>query len=85
MTDLTEGSLTLTLTVTQFAPGGNFSREDYTDDNLWDATYNSVFSISVIGYASDENWDEKDHHGITVTIVGYTEDENWDNDKIENK
>ena len=85
LTDLTEGSLTLTLTVTQIAPGGNFSREDYTDDNLWDATYNSVFSISVIGYASDENWDEKDHHGITVTIVGYTEDENWDNDKIENK
>ena len=85
LTDLTEGSLTLTLTVTQIAPGGNFSREDYTDDNLWDATYNSVFSISVIGYAADENWDEKDHHGITVTIEGYTEDENWDNDNIENK
>lgn len=85
LTDLTEGSLTLTLTVTQIAPGGNFSREDYTDDNLWDATYNSVFSISVIGYATDENWDEKDHHGITVTIEGYTEDENWDNDNIENK
>lgn len=85
LTDLTEGSLTLTLTVTQIAPGGNFSREDYTDDNLWDATYNSVFSISVIGYAADENWDEKDHHGITVTIKGYSEDENWDNDNIENK
>ena len=78
LTDLTEGSLTLTLTVTQIAPGGNFSREDYTDDNLWDATYNSVFSISVIGYASDENWDEKKHHGITVTIDGYKADENWD-------
>ena len=78
LTDLTEGSLTLTLTVTQIAPGGNFSREDYTDDNLWDATYNSVFSISVIGYATDENWDEKEHHGITVTIEGYKADENWD-------
>ena len=78
LTDLTEGSLTLTLTVTQIAPGGYFSREDYTDDNLWDATYNSVFSISVIGYASDENWDEKKHHGITVTIDGYKADENWD-------
>lgn len=76
--DLTEGSLTLTLTVIQIAPGGNFSREDYTDDNLWDATYNSVFSISVIGYAADENWDEKNHHGITVTIEGYKGDENWD-------
>lgn len=78
LTDLTEGSLTLTFTVTQIAPGGNFSREDYTDDNLWDATYNSVFSISVIGYTTDENWDEKDHHGITVTIEGYKTDENWD-------
>lgn len=78
LTDLIEGSMTLTLTVTQVAPGGNFSREDYTDDNLWDATYNSVFTISVIGYASDENWDEKEHHGITVTIEGYKGDENWD-------
>ena len=78
LTDLTEGSLTLTLTVTQIAPGGNFSREDYTEDNLWDATYNSVFSISVLGYAADKNWDEKDHHGITVTIEGYKGDENWD-------
>ena len=78
LTDLTEGSMTLALTVTQVAPGGNFSREDYTEDNLWDATYNSVFTISVVGYASDENWDEKDHHGITVTIEGYKGDENWD-------
>ena len=78
LTDLKEGNLTLTLTVTQIAPGGNFSREDYTEDNLWDATYNSIFSISVIGYATDENWDEKDHHGITVTIEGYKDDENWD-------
>ena len=78
LTDLTDGSMTLALTVTQLAPGGNFSREDYTEDNLWDATYNSVFTISVIGYASDENWDEKEHHGITVTIEGYKGDENWD-------
>lgn len=78
LTDLTDGSMTLALTVTQLAPGGNFSREDYTEDNMWDATYNSVFTISVIGYASDENWDEKEHHGITVTIEGYKGDENWD-------
>ena len=78
LTDLTDGSMTLALTVTQLAPGGNFSREDYTEDNLWDATYNSVFTISVIGYASDENWDEKEHHGITVTIEGYKGDGNWD-------
>jgi hypothetical protein len=84
LTDLTEGSLTLTVTVTQIAPGGNFCREDYTEDNLWDSTHNSIFSISVIGYANDENWDEKDHHGITVTIEGYKGDENWDNDNIEN-
>lgn len=78
LTDLTDGSMTLALTVTQLAPGGNFSREDYTEDNLWDATYNRVFTISVIGYASDKNWDEKEHHGITVTIEGYKGDENWD-------
>lgn len=78
LTDLTEGSITLTLTVTQIAPGGNFSREDYTEDNLWDATYNSVFTISVIGYSADANWDEKEHHGLTLAIEGYKGDENWD-------
>lgn len=78
LTDLTDGSMTLALTVTQVAPGGSFSREDYTEDNLWDVTYNSIFTISVVGYSSDENWDEKDHHGITVRIEGYKGDENWD-------
>lgn len=78
LTDLMEGSMTLTLVVTQVAPGGNFSREDYTEDNQWDVTYNSIFTISVIGYSSDENWDEKEHHGLTLTIEGYKADENWD-------
>ena len=79
VTDLIEGSLTLTITVTQIAPGGNFNRKDYNDDNLWDATYSSMFTISVIGYSDDENWDAKEHHGVTVTIDGYKSDENWDN------
>ena len=79
MTDLIEGSLTLTITVTHIAPGGNFNRKDYNDDNLWDATYSSMFTISVIGYSDDENWDAKEHHGVTVTIDGYKSDENWDN------
>ena len=78
LTDLVDGSMTLTLTVTQVAPGGNFSREDYAEDNLWDVTYNSVFTISVVGYSVDDNWDEKEYHGLTLTVEGYKEDENWD-------
>ena len=77
LTDLVEGSITLTLTVTQVAPGGNFSREDYAEDNLWDVTYNSVFTLSVVGYSVDDNWNEKEHHGLTLTVEGYKEDENW--------
>lgn len=57
LTELIEGSLSLTLTVTQVAPGGNFSREDYTEDNIWDAKYGNVFTLSVVGYCGDEIWD----------------------------
>lgn len=78
LTDLTEGSMSLTLTVKQIAPGGTFGKEFFTEDNLWDAAFNGIFSISVIGYAKDEQWDEKLQHGLTMTIEGYKGDTNWD-------
>ena len=82
LTDLIEGSLTVTLTVTQVAPGGNFSREDYTEDNIWDAKYGNVFTLSVVGYSGDEIWDGR-HGSGNLGKDDYSGDDNYDNDSVE--
>lgn len=78
MTDLIEGSLSLELEVIQITPAGIFGRDDYESEDLWDAGYDSIFNVSVIGYVSDSNWDENGNHGINLNIDGYTGDECWD-------
>ena len=63
LTDLQEDEMSVTVTVTQVAPGGHFSKEDFVDDNIWDASYNSVFKMSVIGFTTDELLDAKPGSG----------------------
>ena len=82
LTDLVEGSMVLTLKVTQVAPGGNFGREDFTEDNIWDAKYGNSFIISVIGYTTDEIWDGCYGSG-NLGKEDYTGDDNYDNDSVE--
>lgn len=82
LTDLIEGSLTVIITVTQVAPGGNFSREDYTEDNIWDAKYGNVFTLSVVGYSGDEIWDGRYGSG-DLGKEDYSGDDNYDNDSVE--
>ena len=82
LTDLVEGSMVLTLKVTQVAPGGNFGREDFTEDNIWDAKYGNSFIISVIGYTTDEIWDGRYGSG-NLDKEDYSGDDNYDNDSVE--
>lgn len=82
LTDLIEGNMALTLKVTQVAPGGNFDREDFTEDNIWDAKYGNGFIISVIGYTTDEIWDGRYGSG-NLGKEDYTGDDNYDNDSVE--
>ena len=78
LTDLIEGFMSLRVAVTQIAPGGVFGRVDYDVDDLWDASYDSIFNITIDGYIADANWDENGKHGIILTIEGYTGDTKWD-------
>ena len=78
LTDLSEGSISLSVEVIQTAPGGVFSKDDFSEDHLWDATLGKGISISVDGYRNDEDWDAKDQHHITLSIDGYKGDGNWD-------
>ena len=74
--------MVLTLKVTQVSPGGNFGREDFTEDNIWDAKYGNSFIISVIGYTTDEIWDGRYGSG-SLDKEDYTGDDNYDNDSVE--
>lgn len=78
LTDLKEGTYSLTLTVTQLNYGGSFLRKDYDDDYNWDETGNSTGSLTITGFGSDKNYDTNTTSGTTLSISGYQSDKNWD-------
>ena len=79
LTDLQEGTYSLTLDVTQLNYGGSFLRNDYDDDHNWDNTGNSTGSLTITGFGSDKNYDTNTASGTTLSISGYQSDKNWDN------
>ncbi len=79
LTDLQEGTYSLTLDVTQLNYGGSFLRKDYDDDHNWDNMGNSTGSLTIIGFGSDMNYDTNTASGTTLSISGYQSDKNWDN------
>jgi hypothetical protein len=79
LTDLKEGTHSLTLTVTQLNYGGSFLRKDYDDDHNWDDMGNSTGSLTITGFGADKNHDTNTTSGITLSISGYQSDKDWDN------
>lgn len=79
LTDLQEGTYSLTLDVTQLNYGGSFLRKDYDDDHNWDNMGNSTGSLTITGFGSDKNYDTNTASGTTLSISGYQSDKNWDN------
>lgn len=78
LTDLEDGTYSLTLTVTQLNNGGSFLRKDYDDDHNWDDMNNSVGSLTITGFGSDKNYDTNTSSGTTLSVSGYQSDKNWD-------
>ena len=78
LTDLKEGTYSLTLTVTQLNCGGSFLRKDYDDDHNWDDMGNSTGSLTITGFGSDKNYDTKTTGSTTLSVSGYQSDKNWD-------
>lgn len=79
LTDLQEGTYSLTLDVTQLNYGGTFLRKDYDDDNNWDNMGNSTGSLTITGFGSDKNYDTNTSSGTSLSVSGYQSDKNWDN------
>jgi hypothetical protein len=78
LTDLQEGTYSLTLEVTQLNYGGTFLRKDYDDDNNWDNMGNSTGSLSITGFGSDKNYDTNTSSGTSLSVSGYQSDKNLD-------
>ena len=78
LTDLKEGSYSVTLTVTQLNYGGTFLRKDFDPDKDYDNQGSSTGSLTITGYGDDTNYDTNSQSGTKLTIVGYTTDSSWD-------
>lgn len=79
LTDLQEGTFSITLPILQTADGANFIIVGYGDDKNWDIGANASVTVTVTGYGTDKNWDSNTQGtNLTVTITGFTGDKNWD-------
>jgi hypothetical protein len=80
MTDLEEGTYSLTLSVYQIFEGANFKVIGYGEDKNFDIIgSNSSAKLTVIGYGIDNNWNANTHTpALTVTVTGYRDDKNLD-------
>jgi hypothetical protein len=80
MTDLEEGTYSLSLPVFQIFEGANFKVIGYGEDKNFDIIgSDSSASLTVIGYGTDKNWNTDAHApALTVTVTGYKDDKSYD-------
>ena len=79
LTDLKEGTYSLTLSVTQTNKGGSFLYKDYADDKNWDDKDKSdTGTLIITPFDSDKDWDKSSSSGASLTLSGYKTDKNWD-------
>lgn len=78
LTDLTEGTYSVILTVTQLNEGGTFLRRDYDDDKDYDNNGSTIGTIEITGWGTDSNYDTNNQSGAKLTVVGYESDRDWD-------
>lgn len=78
MTDLEDGSYTLSIPVLQLGEGGAFIKQGFDDDTNFDDS-NASFELDVNYYDSDTNWDESSGSSVTLIVTKYSSDKNWNN------
>jgi uncharacterized beta-barrel protein YwiB (DUF1934 family) len=79
LTDLVEGTYSLTLTVTQLNNGGSFLLYDYDEDTNYDKNIkDTTTSLTISGFGTDQSYDSTTTSGTTLTISDYKSDSNWD-------
>ena len=83
MTDLKEGTYSITIPVFQIAHGGTFILKGYEEDVNLDWELTESLSMSIVGYTSDENWDvNAPIPELTIHVTGYNADQNLDTNPI---
>lgn len=79
LTDLKDGTYSITLPVVQTSYGGTFIIDGYDVDKNWDIGTSNNVSLTVTGYSSDKNWDNPSHNiKMIISVTGYNLDSNWD-------
>ena len=78
LTDLKEGTLALTLTVTQLNYGGSFLTQGYGEDIDYDDRGKISGTLTITSFGSDSNYDDKKTGNVTLTVSNYQSDTNWD-------
>lgn len=78
LTDLKEGSYSVTLTVTQLNQGGTFLRKDFEEDKDYDSNVSTIGSLTIIGYGNDTDYDTSSQSATKLSVVGFKSDTSWD-------
>ena len=78
LTDLQEGSYSVTLTVTQLNYGGTFLRKDFEEDKNYDHNGTSSGSLTITGFGEDSNYDTNSQSGTKLSVVSFKSDACWD-------
>lgn len=76
LSDLKEGTYSLSLTVTQLNNGGSFFREGYGNDQDWDNMGISEGSLTITGYTTDKNYDMNTKSVTTIFVSGSQSNKN---------
>lgn len=75
LTDLAEGTFSLSLPVQQLNEEGSFIKEGYGVDQIYDKEHSLTLTLQ--GFTSDENW-EQDFNTVRLSITRFTTDKNWE-------
>lgn len=79
LTDLEEGSYTLTINVIQLNEGMSFLRREFEEDSNWDNEENLLpENLLVKPFGLDNNYDSSSQPEVKLKITGYSIDKNWD-------
>lgn len=78
LTDLSEGSLSVTLPVIQGGEGCSFVVNPYPDtDENWSPMNAGNLTVTVTGFSTDKDWDAKFSSAFSVSVTGYSTDKDW--------
>jgi hypothetical protein len=80
LTDLKEGTYSLSLNVIQLNKGGSFILQGFGDDNNYDSKNNDGANLTITGYGDDKNYDSSASKTVSITVSGYSSDSSLDTD-----